>query len=495
MHTITPENILLVGSVLLFVSVLAGRTSFSFGIPVLLMFLFIGMLAGSEGLGGIHFDNPQLTQFIGIVSLNFILFSGGLDTHKDDIRPIAKQGMVLSTLGVLLTAFAIGAFVYYITPFTFLEALLLGSIVSSTDSAAVFSILRSKGLGLKNNIRPMLELESGSNDPMAYVLTITVLSFMQVPDMSWFAVLESFVLQMLVGAVMGFVMGKAGRYVLNKLDLGYEGLYMVIVLALMFFTFSFTDTIRGNGFLAVYIAGLVLGNSKVIHKKQILRFFDGMAWIMQIVLFLTLGLLVFPSELIEVAGIGIAVSIFMILVARPIAVFICLSLFKIDIRTKTFVSWVGLRGAVPIVFATYPLVASIPKADVIFNIVFFITLISILFQGSTISIFAKWLKLDLPEEEKAKEQLTYDLEKREMTLMAIVDVKEHYPVVAKSLVDIDLPSSVIIAMIRRNKRFFIPNGSTIIEAGDKIVFLASDREEKRKTTAFFRGEGILGVED
>ncbi|SDH35601.1 potassium/proton antiporter [Myroides phaeus] len=495
MYTITPENILLVGSVLLFVSVLAGRTSFRFGIPVLLMFLFIGMLAGSEGLGGIHFDNPQLTQFIGIVSLNFILFSGGLDTHKDDIRPVAAKGIVLSTLGVLLTAFAVGTFVYYISPFTFLESLLLGSIVSSTDSAAVFSILRSKGLGLKNNIRPMLELESGSNDPMAYVLTITVLSFMQIPDMSWFSILESFVLQMLVGAVMGFVMGKAGRYVLNKLDLGYEGLYMVIVLALMFFTFSFTDVIRGNGFLAVYIAGLVLGNSKVVHKKQIIRFFDGMAWIMQIVLFLTLGLLVFPSEIINVAGIGIAVSIFMILVARPLAVFICLSFFKVDIRTKTFVSWVGLRGAVPIVFATYPLVAGVPQADIIFNIVFFITLISILFQGSTISLFAKWLKLDLPEEDKVKEQLTYDLDNREMTLMAIVDVKEHYPVVSKSLVDIDLPSSVIIAMIRRNKRFFIPSGSTVIEAGDKVVLLASDREEKRKTTAFFRGEGFLGVEE
>ncbi|MHC5308912.1 potassium/proton antiporter [Myroides sp. LJL116] len=494
MYTITPENILLIGSVLLFISILAGRTSFKFGIPVLLMFLFIGMLAGSEGIGGIYFDNPSVTQFVGMVSLNFILFSGGLDTHKDDIRPIATQGVVLSTLGVLLTAFAVAGFVYYITPFNFLESLLLGSIVSSTDSAAVFSILRSKGLGLKNNIRPMLELESGSNDPMAYVLTITVIGFMQIPETSWASVLESFALQMLIGVAIGYLMGKVGRFVLNKLDLGYEGLYMVIVLALMFFTFSFTDLIKGNGFLAVYLAGLVLGNSKIIHKKQIIRFFDGMAWIMQIVLFLTLGLLVFPSEIIAVAGIGIAISIFMILIARPVAVFICLAFFKIDIRTKIFVSWVGLRGAVPIVFATYPMVAGIQGADTIFNIVFFITLISILCQGSTISIVAKWLNLDLPETEKLKEQLALDLDNREMTLMAIVDVKDYYPVVNKSLVDIDLPASVIIAMIRRNKRFFIPNGSTIIEPGDKIVFLASDREQKRQTTAFFRGEGVLGLD-
>lgn len=492
MYILTPENILLIGSVLLFISVLAGRTSFRFGIPVLLMFLFIGMLAGSEGVGRIYFDNPNLTQFIGMVSLNFILFSGGLDTHKDDIRPVAAHGIVLSTLGVLLTAFTVAGFVYYITPFNFLESLLLGSIVSSTDSAAVFSILRSKGLGLKNNIRPMLELESGSNDPMAYVLTITVISFMLMPDMSWVSVLETFVLQMLLGTLVGFVMARVGKFVLNKIDLGYEGLYMVIVLALMFFTFSFTDLIKGNGFLAVYIAGLVLGNSKVVHKKQIVKFFDGMAWIMQIVLFLTLGLLVFPTQILEVAGVGIAISVFMIFVARPVAVFLCLAFFKMDIRTKTFVSWVGLRGAVPIVFATYPVVAGIPGSDTIFNIVFFITLISILVQGSTISIVAKWLKLDLPEQEKIKEQLAYDLESREMTLMAIVDVKDYYPVVEKSLVEIDLPSSVIIAMVRRNKRFFIPSGSTVIEAGDKVVFLASDREEKRKTTAFFRGEELLG---
>ena len=485
---LTPENILLVGSVLLFISVIAGRTSFRFGIPVLLMFLFIGMLAGSEGIGGIQFDNPKIAQFIGIVSLNFILFSGGIDTKWGDIRPVMAQGIVLSTVGVLLTAFSIGGFLWYFTDFTFLESLLLGSIVSSTDSAAVFSLLRSKGLGLKNNLKPMLELESGSNDPMAYVLTISVISFMQMPTISWWEMLLTFVLQLVVGAAMGIGMGKLGKKVINRLELGYEGLYMVIVLALMFFTFSATDFLRGNGFLAVYVSGLMIGNAKIIHKKPILKFFDGMAWIMQIVLFLTLGLLVFPSHVIEVAGIGIALSIFMILVARPLSVFICLSFFNIDLRSKTFISWVGLRGAVPIVFATYPLVAGIEGAEVIFNIVFFITIISVLLQGSTISLVAKWLHLDLPEEEGFKAQLAERLEHAEKTLISVVEVKEGYPVVNQKLVDIELPPSVVIAMIRRKKRFLIPSGSSVLLAGDKIIFLAGDKAMKREAIASVRGE-------
>ena len=299
---LTTENILLVGSILLFISIVVGKTSYRFGVPTLLLFLTIGMLAGSDGIGGIHFDDPKLAQFIGIVSLNFILFSGGLDTNWDAVKPVLKQGFALSTLGVFLTAITLGTFVFYITDFTIYESMLLGSIVSSTDAAAVFSILRSKNIALKNNLRPTLELESGSNDPMAYVLTLAFLTLVINQDQSLVSIVPMFFQQMILGAIAGFGFGKLSKIVINKIQLGFEGLYPVLVIALMFITFSATDFVGGNGFLAIYICAVYLGNQDLIHKGTILKMFDGMAWLMQIVLFLTLGLLVFPSQMIPYMG-------------------------------------------------------------------------------------------------------------------------------------------------------------------------------------------------
>ncbi|MGF1636813.1 MAG: potassium/proton antiporter, partial [Cyclobacteriaceae bacterium] len=416
--SLTIENILLIGSLLLFISIIAGKTSYKFGVPTLVLFLAVGMLAGSEGLGGIYFDDPKLAQFIGIVSLNFILFSGGLDTSWATIKPVLWQGVSLSTLGVLITAISLGVFVWAITDFSIYEGLLLGAIVSSTDAAAVFSILRSKSLALKSRIRPTLELESGSNDPMAYVLVIAFLGLVTHPDKSILSVIPLFLRQMIVGSLFGFLFGKASKYIINKIKLDFEGLYPVLVIALMFITFSATDFIGGNGFLAVYLCAVYLGNSELIHKKTILKMFDGIAWLMQIILFLTLGLLVYPAKILPVMGLGILISLFLIFISRPLAVYISLVFFKMKIRRRNYISWVGLRGAVPIVFATYPLLAGIEKADIIFHLVFFISLSSILIQGTTLTTVAKWLHVALPEKAKPKAPLDLFLTEHVRNAMA-----------------------------------------------------------------------------
>ena len=473
---LTTENILLVGSILLLVSVLLGKTSYRFGVPALLLFLTIGMLAGSEGIGGINFHDPKITQFIGIVALNFILFSGGLDTNWTSVKPILWQGVILSTIGVMLTATIVGGFVYWITDFTFFESMLLGSIVSSTDAAAVFSILRSKSLALKYKLRPTLELESGSNDPMAYVLTIVFLTLVVNQDQNIVEVLPMFFQQMILGALAGFGFGKLSKVIINRIKLDYEGLYPVLVIALMFITFAATDFVGGNGFLAIYICGIYLGNHDLIHKRTTLKMYDGLAWLMQIVLFLTLGLLVFPSEILPVSGIGMLISGFLIVVARPISVFITLIFFKMKLRRRLFISWVGLRGAVPIVFATYPLLAGIEKADMIFNIVFFIAVTSVLFQGTTIPIVAKWLKVDLPVQSKpiiTHDNLEYEIPR---TVMRKFQIDPSCPVVNKQIVDIDFPETATIALIKRNNEYLTPTGSTIIKAGDALVVLATDKD-------------------
>lgn len=473
---ITIENIILIGSILLLLSVIAGKTSYKFGIPTLLLFLSIGMLAGSDGIGGIYFDNPEVAQFIGIVSLNFILFSGGLDTSWPSVKPVLKEGLVLSTLGVFLTAMSIGTFVWFITDFTIYESLLLGSIVSSTDAAAVFSILRGKNLALKTNLRPTLELESGSNDPMAYVLTIAFLSLVVNQDKSLLSIIPFFVQQMLIGGLSGFLFGKLSKWIINKIKLDFDGLYPVLVISLMFITFSTTDTLGGNGFLAIYICAVYLGNQNLIHKKTILRMFDGLAWLMQIVLFLTLGLLVFPSEIAPYLGIGLLISLFLIFVARPVAVLLALIPFKMKMRRRLYISWVGLRGAVPIVFATYPLLAGIDKANVIFNIVFFISVSSVLIQGTTLSIVAKWLRVGLPEKAKPLSPTDLLLAEHPKTILEEIIIEVNSFAIGKSIVNLNFPKTAIIAMIERDDNYITPNGSTVIEESDKLIVL-TDKEK------------------
>lgn len=478
--TLTTENILLIGSILLFISLLAGKTSSKFGVPVLILFLSIGMLAGSDGIGGIYFNNPKTAQFIGIIALNFILFSGGIDTGWASVRPVLWQGIMLSTLGVLLTAFSVGLFVWSITDFTIFEGLLLGSIVSSTDSAAVFSILRSKSLALKGNLRPTLELESGSNDPMAYILTIVFTALVVNQNTSFMMILPMFLRQLLLGGILGIAFGKIGSIVINRIKLDYEGLYIVLVIAIMFFSFSATDFMGGNGFLAVYIAAVYLGNQELIHKKKILKSFDSFAWLMQIILFLTLGLLVFPKQIVPVIGIGLIISAFLIIVARPFSVFISLIPFKIQQRSRLLISWVGLRGAVPIVFATYPLIAGIDKANMIFNIVFFISITSVLIQGTTLTVVAKWLHLTLPEKLKQRTQTDIVLNDGIMSNLTEIIIPDHCSIIGKQIVQLGLPITTTISFIQRNNKYFTPTGSTILMSGDKLHVLSENEDSLTK---------------
>lgn len=497
--SITTENILLIGSLLLFFSIIAGKTSYRFGVPTLILFLAVGMLAGSEGILGIHFNDPALAQFIGIVSLNFILFSGGLETSWSTIKPVLWQGITLSTAGVLLTAVSLGVFVWTITDFTLMEGLLLGAIVSSTDAAAVFSILRSKKLGLKYNLRPTLELESGSNDPMAYVLTIAFLGLVTHPEKSAWSIIPLFIQQMAVGGLTGFLMGKASKLIINRIKLDFEGLYPVLVITLMFFTFASADFLGGNGFLAVYLCAVYLGNHSLIHKKTILKMYDGLSWLMQIILFLTLGLLVFPSHIIPVMGIGLLISAFLILVARPFSVFLSMAFFRMNFPRRTFISWVGLRGAVPIVFATYPLLAGIDKADMIFNIVFFISVSSVLLQGTTFSVLARWLKLSLPEEEKPLDPVEILLADFERSGLSEIFIPEKSYACGKKIVDLKFPEESIIAMIKRGEKYVTPNGFTVIEPADILIVLSDSAEGIEKVHELLHlqipGKALITADD
>ncbi|MBO7249033.1 MAG: potassium/proton antiporter, partial [Bacteroidales bacterium] len=357
------EGFLLVGAILLVVSIFVSKLSFKFGVPTLLLFLIVGMLFGSDGVG-IEFSNMKYAQAIGIVAMSIILFSGGMDTKFSDIRPVVVPGLVLSTLGVVLTAIITGLFIFLLSKsaiisitFTLPISILLASTASSTDSASVFSILRGQNIGLKNNLRPMLELESGSNDPVAYIMTITMIGAVTSGEgLSW-NLAVNFIIQLLVGTLFGYLLGKLGVFVINKINLHNTSLYPILVLCLIFITYSTTYFLNGNGYLAVYIAGMVVGNHPLVKKLETNTFLDGLTWLFQIIMFLILGLLVNPRELLTIAPFAILVGIFMIVVARPLTVFLTLIPFKkIDGKSKLFISWVGLRGAVPILFATYPVI-------------------------------------------------------------------------------------------------------------------------------------------
>ena len=470
---LTIDNIILIGSILLFVSLVASRQT-RFGIPTLLLFLLVGMLAGSDGPGGISFDDPKIAKFIGAVALSFILFSGGLETKWNDIKPVFWQGISLSTLGVIITALTIGFLVYLFTDFTILEGLLLGSIVSSTDAAAVFSILRSKSIGLKGNLRPLLELESGSNDPMAFFLMIIFTYLLSNPEATYLSLIPMFFKQMILGAGVGYLMGIIMHKILNWIKLEFEGLYSVLLITLVLFTFSFSELIGGNVFLSVYISACILGNKDFIHKKSLIKHFDAQSWMMQIIMFITLGLLVFPKQILPYFGVGILVSLLLILIARPLSVFISLVFFKLDFRKKVFVSWVGLRGAVPIVLAIYPLTAGIDKSNIIFNLVFFISVTSVLIQGTSIPLVAKWLNLAVPVNLKKKSVLDLELGWKTKSLYSVVSVESGISCIGKTIVDLGLPNSIIIALIERDNKFIISEGATTIHANDKLYIMADD---------------------
>lgn len=482
--TFSAENILLLGSILIFSAIIISKTGYKLGVPSLLVFLVVGMLFGSDGLG-LHFENAKQAQFIGMVSLSVILFTGGMDTKMKEIKPVLLPGLLLSTLGVLVTTALTGLFIYYISHETgfdinlsLIVSMLLAATMSSTDSASVFNILRTQKINLKQNLRPLLELESGSNDPMAYMLTIVLISLATSTGASVGQIAADFAIQFVVGSFAGFFMGKLGVLIINKIRLNNSSLYPILLLSIVFFTFTITDMLKGNGYLAVYISGAVVGNAKIASQRETQTFFDGFTWLSQIIMFLALGLLVNPHELLGVAPVAVLIGLFMMLVARPASVFLCLLPFKsLGLKAKTFTSWVGLRGAVPIIFATYPVVADIDGADQIFNIVFFITLLSMIIQGSTISWTAKKLNLYLPLQKEGND-FGIEFPDEIDTTLKDIEVTEKMLENGNKIADMKIPKGTLVMIVKRGKKHIIPNGSLRLQEGDKLLLISENEPEK-----------------
>jgi cell volume regulation protein A len=467
------EYILLIGPILIIVSVGIAKLSDNLGVPTILLFLGIGMLAGSEGPGGIHFDDPVPAQSVGIVALVIILFAGGLDTRLSHARPVLWRAFSLSTLGVLISTLAVGLFSSYILGFSLLSGLLLGAIISSTDAAAVFSVLRSRNISLRGELKPLLEVESGTNDPMAVFLTVGIIELILHPFTSYSSLALQFFVQMGLGIATGVLFGKAMVFSLNRLNLAYEGIYPVFFLAIAALVYGSTSSLGGSGFLAVYVAGVVAGNSEFVHKRSLLRFFDGLSWLSQITMFLTLGLLVFPSQIIPVAGAGLLISGFLMLVARPVSVFTSLALSRHNWREKTFLSWVGLRGAVPIVLATFPLISGVSNAQLMFNLVFFIVVTSTLLQGWSLRATAGMLDVDAPSEQKRHYPIEFSPIEGVDTELVDLIVPYNSAAAGKSIVELGMPEDSLIVLLSRNETFMVPSGGTILQEGDTVLALVN----------------------
>jgi cell volume regulation protein A len=388
-----PHLVLVVAPGLVLLGVIASKVSTVIGVPALILFLGLGMLAGSEGLGGIDFVDYHLAQLAGVVALSLILFSGGLATDWAEVRPVVRHGLALATVGVLVTTAVVGMVATVVLDVPLKTGLLLGAIVSSTDAAAVFSVLRSRATGLRGPIRPLLELESGINDPTSAFLTIGLLELIMEPDTSPLWLAATFARQVVVGALVGYLAARVAVRAINQAALEHDGLYPVATLALAVFVFGVADALGGSGFLAVYLAGLVMGNRDLLHKRSLVRFHDAVAWLAQIGMFLVLGLLVFPSELLAVAGPALVVAAALTFIARPVAVLLTMAPTRLTRAEQLMVAWVGLRGAVPIVLATFPLVRGAPHAQLIFDVVFFAVLVSVLLQGTTLFSVARRLRV------------------------------------------------------------------------------------------------------
>lgn len=487
----TSENLIFVGSILIFCSILITKAGGRFGMPTLLLFLVAGMLFGCDGLG-IHFDNVGQAQFVGMVALCIILFTGGLETKISDIRPVLGPGLTLSTVGVLFTTVLTGLFIHLMSvwdaiPFELplVTCFLLAATMSSTDSATVFNILRGKNINLKGNLQPVLELESGSNDPMAYILTVVLIQLALMVNSGQHDVdthvlvvdsLKVLVQQLAAGAMIGGGAGYATVWVMRKVNLNNIPLYSIMLMSIVFFIFSITDMLGGNGYLAVYLAGIVVGNDKMKDRKQVIAFFDGMTWIVQIGMFLLLGLLVDPSEMWKTALAALLIGIFMMTIARPVSVMLSLLPFgDISVRAKMFISWVGLRGAVPIIFAIYPVVEHVPGSDAIFNVVFFITLLSLVLQGGSIVKSAKLLGLLLPPSPVKQFDVEFPDEvgkqvEVEVTRMMLEEK-------GRTIASLALPRGVLVVFVKRGGSYMVPNGDMELLEGDFLLTIASSEVE------------------
>ena len=471
--------ILILCSSVILLAIFSSKFLDALGIPALLFFMCLGMLFGTDGIFKISFADFANTKDIASLALGFIIFYGGFCTKWATAKPIIAKAAVLSTAGVFLTAVLTSVFCHFVLELSFLESFLIGAVISSTDAASVFSILKAKNLHLKENTAPLLEIESGSNDPMAYMLTVVLIQLIQSSGMGASQIAFSFVIQFVVGAAAGYLLGKLAILMLNRLNIDNQSLYPILLLSFVFFTFSITDLMKGNGYLAVYIAGMMVGNNKIMHRKEIYTFMDGLTWLFQIIMFLCLGLLVNPHEMLEVAVVALLIGVFMIVIGRPLSIFLCLLPFgkRINMKSKMFVSWVGLRGAVPIIFATYPVVAGVPGADVIFNIVFFITILSLVIQGTTVSKVARIMGLSTPMEKTGNDfgvELPEDIDS---DLCDVTVTREMLDAKGDTLKDMNLPQGTLVMIVKRDNEYLIPNGTLKLHVGDKLLLISEKTKE------------------
>lgn len=459
-------------ALVLLICVISSKLLYRFGIPTLLIFLVLGMLCGSDGVVGIYFDNYETAKDLCSVGLVFIMFYGGLGTNWKIAKPVVVPAVLMSTLGVVITAGLIGLFCHFVLHMSFLEGLLVGSVAASTDAAAVFAILRSKKLNFKGGLASLLEIESGSNDPFAYMLTIIVLSFMSGGGQPVWLML----VKQIAGAfLVGFVLAKGTAVLLRRVRFEIEGLYPIFVMAVAVLSYALCEWLGGNGYLSVYIVGIILGNSKILYKKSLIHFFDGISWLMQIILFFTLGLLSFPSHFSQIFVTGISVAVFMILCARPVAVFSILSWFKIPFKQQLLVSWVGLRGAASLVFAIYAVTYDTAIKSDIFHIVFLVALFSVAVQGTLIPKVAK--KLNLVDDKTTVLKTFNDYSEEVNTKLVELLVEPGHPWTDKSIMEANIPEEILVVMIKRDGNVVIPKGFTVIQPGDVLVLSGHDFEK------------------
>jgi cell volume regulation protein A len=480
------NNIIFISSLILLGSILLSKFSNKFGFPILLLFLGIGMIAGKEGLGGIEYSNYELSHTIALMAICIIIFSGGLMTKVNDIRPVMRTGVLLSTLGVLLTTALIGSFCYYFLTIPFFESLLIGATLSSTDAAAVFTVFSSKKSQVNKKIKSLLELEAGSNDPMTYLLITIFLGLYQAHTYSGVESIELLVLNPVIGFAGGFSMYYAFKFINDSIKLEFKGLYPALTIAFLFLTYSMTTLLKGNGFLAIYIFAIMLGNTKLVHKKALVDFFDGSAWLSQIGLFIMLGLLVAPSDLIEVAPQASIIALVLIFVARPIAVLLTTIKSQFNFKEKIFISWGGLKGASPIVFASLIATQMGKDTNLIFDIVFFTVLFSALIQGSTLRFMARKLKLQIYVVQDP--EFPIDHEVLDKTKNGIKEITIHSTDFSheKRVVDLDLPSGVLVLFVKRDGAFIIPNGSTEFLEKDHVLIVTPNKEDIEKALNHFQ---------
>ncbi len=462
--------IMIICAIVLLTCVTTGKLLYKFGVPLLIVFIILGMLMGSDGIGGIYFSDYEFAKNVCSFALVIIMFYGGFGTRWETAKPVAVPTLLLASVGTFLTAAVTGLFCHFVLKISVLEGLLFGSVIASTDAASVFSVLRSRKLNLKGGLAPLLEMESGSNDPFSYMMTITILTIMSGKGET--SILKLIVMQLGLGVILGVALAIALVFVLRRVIFEIEGLYPIFLTAVVILGFALCEIFGGNSFLCVYIIGLIAGNSKIFHKKMLVHFFDGISWFMQIMLFFVVGLLSFPSQLPAILVSGICISVFIIVVARPLAVFGVLSWFKLPIKHMLFISWVGYRGAASIVFSIIAITYDVAISNDIYHIVFFVALFSVLVQGSLTPLIAR--KLDVIDPESTELKTFTDYTDTTHTKLMEFKVTKSCAWVDKTIMEANIPEEILVVLLKRAGTVIVPKGSTKIEQDDILVLNGDD---------------------